>query len=328
MAIRIDQDQKLITLHTKNTTYQMAVGAYGQLLHLYYGPRLGGDMRYLLTYYDRGFSGNPYEAECDKTYSMDALPQEYPGFGNGDFRSPAFVQKNADGSYCADLRYVSCEVCKGKYQIPGLSAAYDETGAESETLKVYLEDAPGGVRVTLLYGVFAELDIITRAVQITNCGTEAVHVEKAASAALDFMTGEFDVIHFHGRHGMERIFERTPVEHANQVFGSRRGSSGHQQNPFVMLAGKQTGEDAGECYGCMLLYSGNFKAEAEKDQYEQTRLVMGLSDEMFSWKLEPGETFDTPEAVLSYSANGFSALSWNLHRLIRSHICRSGIPRY
>lgn len=323
MAIIIEQEQKLITLHTKNTTYQMGVGNYGQLLHLYYGKRLTGDMRYLLTYYDRGFSGNPYEAECDKTYSMDALPQEYPCFGNGDFRSPAFVQKNADGSYCADLRYVSCEVCKGKYQIPGLSAAYDETGAESETLKVYLEDAPGGVRVTLLYGVFAELDIITRAVQITNCGTEAVHVEKAASAALDFMTGEFDVIHFHGRHGMERILERTPVEHGNQVFGSRRGSSSHQQNPFVMLAGKQTGEDAGECYGCMLLYSGNFKAEAEKDQYEQTRLVMGLSDEMFSWKLEPGETFDTPETAFSYSANGFSTLSWNLHRLIRSHICRS-----
>lgn len=234
----------------------MGVGNYGQLLHLYYGKRLTGDMRYLLTYYDRGFSGNPYEAECDKTYSMDALPQEYPCFGTGDFRSPA---------------------------------TYDETGAESETLKVYLEDAPGGVRVTLLYGVFAELDIITRAVQITNCGTEAVHVEKAASAALDFMTGEFDVIHFHGRHGMERIFERTPVEHANQVFGSRRGASGHQQNPFVMLSGKQTGEDAGECYGCMLLYSGNFKTET----------------------------------VLSYSANGFSALSWNLHRLIRSHICRS-----
>lgn len=256
MAIIIDQEQKLITLHTKNTTYQMGVGNYGQLLHLYYGKRLTGDMRYLLTYYDRGFSGNPYEADCDKTYSMDALPQEYPCFGNGDFRSPA---------------------------------TYDETGAESETLKVYLEDAPGGVRVTLLYGVFAEIDIITRAVQITNYGTEAVHVEKAASAALDFMTGEFDVIHFHGRHGMERIFERTPVEHANQVFGSRRGASGHQQNPFVMLSGKQTVEDAGECYGCMLLYSGNFKAEA----------------------------------VLSYSANGFSALSWNLHRLIRSHICRS-----
>lgn len=244
-------------------------------------------------------------------------------FWKRGFPQSGVCAKNADGSYCADLRYVSCEVCKGKYQIPGLSAAYDETGAGSETLKVYLEDAPGGVRVTLLYGVFAELDIITRAVQITNCGTEAVHVEKAASAALDFMTGEFDVIHFHGRHGMERILERTPVEHGNQVFGSRRGSSSHQQNPFVMLAGKQTGEDAGECYGCMLLYSGNFKAEAEKDQYEQTRLVMGLSDEMFSWKLEPGETFDTPETAFSYSANGFSTLSWNLHRLIRSHICRS-----
>lgn len=323
MAIIIDQEQKLITLHTKNTTYQMGVGNYGQLPHLYYGKRLTGDMRYLLTYYDRGFSGNPYEAECDKTYSMDALPQEYPCFGNGDFRSPAFILKNADGSYCADLRFVSCEICEGKYRIPGLPAAYDETGTESETLKVYLEDKPSGVQVTLLYGIFAELDIITRAVQITNRGQEAVHIEKAASAVLDFMTGEFDVIHFHGRHGMERILERTPVEHGNQVFGSRRGSSSHQQNPFVMLAGKQTGEDAGECYGCMLLYSGNFKAEAEKDQYEQTRLVMGLSDEMFSWKLEPGETFDTPETAFSYSANGFSTLSWNLHRLIRSHICRS-----
>ena len=323
MAIIIDQEQKLITLHTKNTTYQMGVGNYGQLLHLYYGKRLTGDMRYLLTYYDRGFSGNPYEADCDKTYSMDALPQEYPCFGNGDFRSPAFILKNADGSYCADLRFVSCEICEGKYRIPGLPAAYDETGTESETLKVYLEDKPSGVQVTLLYGIFAELDIITRAVQITNRGQEAVHIEKAASAVLDFMTGEFDVIHFHGRHGMERILERTPVEHGNQVFGSRRGSSSHQQNPFVMLAGKQTGEDAGECYGCMLLYSGNFKAEAEKDQYEQTRLVMGLSDEMFSWKLEPGETFDTPETAFSYSANGFSTLSWNLHRLIRSHICRS-----
>ena len=323
MAIIIDQEQKLITLHTKNTTYQMGVGNYGQLLHLYYGKRLTGDMRYLLIYYDRGFSGNPYEAECDKTYSMDALPQEYPGFGNGDFRSPAFILKNADGSYCADLRFVSCEICEGKYRIPGLPAAYDETGTESETLKVYLEDKPSGVQVTLLYGIFAELDIITRAVQITNRGQEAVHIEKAASAVLDFMTGEFDVIHFHGRHGMERILERTPVEHGNQVFGSRRGSSSHQQNPFVMLAGKQTGEDAGECYGCMLLYSCNFKAEAEKDQYEQTRLVMGLSDEMFSWKLEPGETFDTPETAFSYSANGFSTLSWNLHRLIRSHICRS-----
>ena len=172
MAIIIDQEQKLITLHTKNTTYQMGVGNYGQLLHLYYGKRLTGDMRYLLTYYDRGFSGNPYEAECDKTYSMDALPQEYPCFGNGDFRSPAFILKNADGSYCADLRFVSCEICEGKYRIPGLPAAYDETGTESETLKVYLEDKPSGVQVTLLYGIFAELDIITRAVQITNRGQE------------------------------------------------------------------------------------------------------------------------------------------------------------
>ena len=128
----------------------MAVGAYGQLLHLYYGPRLGGDMRYLLTYYDRGFSGNPYEADCDKTYSMDALPQEYPCFGNGDFRSPAFILKIAMEVTVPICGLYPAKFCEGKYRIPGLPAAYDETGTESETLKVYLEDKPSGVQVTLL----------------------------------------------------------------------------------------------------------------------------------------------------------------------------------
>ena len=51
---------------------------YGFLIHLYYGEKTEGDMDYLLTYRDRGFSGNPYDAGMDRTYSLDALPQEYP----------------------------------------------------------------------------------------------------------------------------------------------------------------------------------------------------------------------------------------------------------
>ena len=76
MSIVYDEVQKTITLHTRNTTYQMQIDKYGFLLHLYYGKTAEGCMDYLLTYYDRGFSGNPYDAGNDKTYSMDSLPQE------------------------------------------------------------------------------------------------------------------------------------------------------------------------------------------------------------------------------------------------------------
>lgn len=330
MSVIIDAAQKLITIHTRNTTYQMAAGTHGQLLHVYYGKKCEGDLRYLLTYYDRGFSGNPYDADEDRTYSMDALPQEYPCFGTGDYRSPAFTVQNADKTYCADLRYESCEVIKGKYGLPGLPAVYVEDEEKAETLTVRLKDAVSGAAVTLYYGILEELDVITRAACISNEGTAPFALLKAASCALDFRNNGYDVLHFHGRHGMERILERSPVIHGNQVFGSRRGTSSHQQNPFIIMADRAATEETGECYGYSLLYSGNFKAELESDQYNQTRVLLGMSDELFSWELKPGEQFFTPEAAMSYSAEGLTALSGNFHRLIRRHICRGAyrdVPR-
>ena len=105
MGVIWNEEKKTFTLHTKNTTYQMQADQYGYLLHLYYGKRTGGCMDYLLTYTDRGFSGNPYEAGNDRTYSLDSLPQEFPSQGTGDYRSTVFAVKNADGSCACDLRY-------------------------------------------------------------------------------------------------------------------------------------------------------------------------------------------------------------------------------
>lgn len=321
MAIVIDKEHGIFTLHTGNTTYQMMVGTYGHLLHLYYGRQCEGNLDYLLTYHDRGFSGNPYDAGKERTYSMDALPQEFSSYGNGDFRSPAFILENADGTFCADLRYVDCEISEGKYQLPGLPAVYDEK-KEAQTLIMHLKDVASGVGVKLYYGIVEELDVITRAACICNEGQTTVQVRKAASMALDFLEGDYELLHFHGRHGMERICEKSVICHDNQVFGSRRGASSHQQNPFFVVAAAGTTEDAGDCYGFHLMYSGNFKAEAEKDQYEQTRILLGMSDELFSWELQPGECFYTPEAVLSHSAVGLGQLSANFHTLIRKHVCR------
>lgn len=329
MPIIFDPQHNLFQLDTAHSSYQFIVGQYGHLLHTHYGRSVRGSLDYLLRCYDRGFSGVPYDAGEDRTYSMDVLPQEYPSYGTGDFRSHALRVRNADGSYGADLRYENYEIQEGKYRLPGLPASYGENSVQS-TLQIHLRDAVSGLRVTLLYSVFEELDIITRAVCIENRGGQVLQIEKAASCALDFLTGEYEIIHFHGRHGMERQPQRSSLGYGVQVYGSRRGTSSHQQNPFVILADREAGEYAGECWGCMLLYSGNFKAEAERDQYNQSRLLMGISDEMFSWPLKPGERFFTPEAALCFSAEGFHGLSRSYHKFVRQHVCRGGyrdVPR-
>lgn len=322
MAIMFDPNQKIFTLHTKNTTYQMQVDALGYLLHLYYGQRTSGSMNYLLTYADRGFSGNPYAAGMDRTYSLDALPQEYPTLGTGDFRNIALNIKNAEGIEGVNLLYKCYEVRSGKYALQGLPAVYAGE-EEAQTLEIVLADELAQVEVHLLYGVLEEADVITRSVQIKNLGTDSLTIEKAAAACLDFVSGTFDVLRFYGKHAMERNLERTTLGHGTIAFGSRRGTSSHQYNPGVILAEHDATENTGECYGMLFVYSGNFSCEAEKDQFEQTRLLMGLNEELFSYPLHAGEVFTVPEVILSYSADGLSKLSQQYHNCIRNHVCRS-----
>ena len=322
MGIVYSKADRTFTIQTKNTTYQMQVDPYGFLLHLYYGKKTDGScMDYLLTYYDRGFSGNPFDAGDDRTYSMDALPQEYPSYGTGDYRSTALIVENADGSTACDLRYRSHHIFNGKYKIPGLPAVYaDET--ESQTLEIVMEDAVTGVEVTLQYGVLPDYDVITRSEKIVYRGEGKICIRKAQSACLDFVQGKYDLLTFYGRHAMERRLQREPVTHGSHVIGSVRGTSSHQYNPMMILADEHTTDQYGNCYAMSFVYSGNFKGETLKDQFGQTRALMGLQDEMFSYPLAEGETFYTPEVLLTFSGSGMNLLSQNLHRCIRQHICR------
>ena len=322
MGIVYSKSDRTFTIQTKNTTYQMQVDPYGFLLHLYYGKKTDGScMDYLLTYYDRGFSGNPFDAGDDRTYSMDALPQEYPSYGTGDYRSTALIIENADGSTACDLRYRSHRIFNGKYKIPGLPAVYaDET--ESQTLEIVMEDAVTGVEVTLQYGVLPDYDVITRSEKIVYRGEGKICIRKAQSACLDFVQGKYDLLTFYGRHAMERTMQREPVTHGSHVIGSVRGTSSHQYNPMMILADENTTDQYGNCYAMSFVYSGNFKGETLKDQFGQTRALIGLQDEMFSYPLAEGETFYTPEVLLTFSGSGMNLLSQNLHRCIRQHICR------
>ena len=321
MGIIYCEKDRIFTLQTKNTTYQMQVDRYGFLLHLYYGKKTDTCMDYLLTYYDRGFSGNPYDAGEDRTYSMDTLPQEFPCYGNGDFRSTAFAVENADGSMSCDLRYKSHKIFEGKYNLEGLPAVY-ASEEEAQTLEILMEDPVTGVKVVLLYGVLPAQDIITRSVSVKNESSGKIYLNKIESASLDFLYGDYELLTFYGRHAMERNVQRVPVVHGTQKIGSVRGTSSHQYNPMMILAEKETTEDKGNCYAMSFVYSGCFQGEVLKDQLNQTRMMLGLQEEAFRYPLETGEMFQAPEVILSYSSEGMNHLSQNLHHCIRQHICR------
>ena len=330
MPLSYDAPARLFTISTDNSTYQMKVDEYGYLLHLYYGARAEGDLSYLLTYCDRsGMCGCPHDV-ADRTYSLDFLPQEYPFQGSGDMRSPMLLVRDAEGTFGCDLRYKCHEIRPGKYDLPGLPAVYAGEKDDAETLSVTLADERLGLEVELLYGVLPKLDVITRAAIVRNNGSARVTVEKLQSSCLDFVTGDFDIITFDGRHAMERRPTRRHLQNGSLSVGSRRGMSSNQYNPVMIACDHAATETSGRCWSMSFVYSGGFLAEAERDQYDQSRIQMGLDDDLFSYPLEPGEKIVAPEVIMTYSGAGLERISHNLHRCIRRNVCRGpwrDVPR-
>ena len=319
MAIKIEN--RLFQIETEHTSYQMKVDKYGVLTHLWYGAKTECSMDYLLDYPDVGFSGNIYEAENQRTYSLNTLPQEYSTSGVGDFRIPAITVTHDDGSRALDLRYSGHKISRGKYNIDGLPAVY-ATEEEAETLEIVMEDTATNIEVILMYGVLPKKDIITRSTVIINNGTTPITINKAHSLCLDLPEGDWQSIHFHGRHAMERQMERCELIHGIEEFSSSRGTSSHQQNPTILLCEKECTETSGFCVGAALMYSGGFQTQIEKDQLKQVRVVMGINPETFSWKLNASERFNTPEVILSCSMEGTAKLSQQFHKIIRHNVCR------
>ncbi len=322
MAIILDEKKLLFTLLTNHSMYQMKADRYGALLHTYYGPKgIPFDYSYLITYADHGFSGNPYDAE-NRLYSLDVLPQEYPVYGSGDYRSTALKVRYDDGTNACELRYLRHEIQEGKYSLCGLPAVYASNDTKADTLIITLEDTRKRFYVHLYYGVMEDLDLITRAVRIENHSDNTIYLEQVLSTCVDFQHGDYDLHTFYGRHVKERTHQRVPVSHGVQSVGSTRGASSHQYNPFFLLSRPEATEDTGDCYGFSFLYSGDFLALSDKDQYNQTRILMGIHPGNFCYRLDPSESFLAPETAMAYSANGLGALSRIYHKAYRNNLCR------
>lgn len=339
MSIVFDKNSKVFHLNTKETEYQIKIGDYGMVLHTYYGERVGNtDMSYLIKEMDRGFSGNAYECRDRRGLSPDTLPFEYSTKGAGDFRVSALESILSNGSRTCDLRYKSYEIFEGIYTIDNMpyvraslegSENYEplkKTGKDAvndheATLILTLDDQVSGLVVELIYKVFEDKDIIVRSAHITNESSKELTLTKASSMSIDILNKEMDYIHFHGRHAMERQMERKRLSHDIQAIRSKRGASSHHNNPFVILCDKDATEDNGECYGFMLMYSGNHLEEIEVDQAGSVRVTAGIGSDYFDWKLDAGESFQTPEAIMAYTQNGLNELSHLYHRIIRENVC-------
>lgn len=322
MGIFFDEEKRVFHLQAGNTSYIMQVLKQGYLAHLYWGRKIKkANAEELLVLRGRGsFSPNPDPG--NGVLSLDTLPQEYPSYGNTDFRTPAYSIQLENGSTVTDLRYDSYRIIKGKPVIDGLPATYVEIDDEAETLEIVMVDALIGLKAVLSYTIYENIDVITRNVRFINEGNTRLKLLRALSMSVDFSNDKYDFMHLYGSWGRERHIERRPLLNGNQSVESRRGASSHVHNPFIALLSKDADEEQGEVYGFNLVYSGNFLAQAEVDQYNTTRVSLGINPFDFSWLLEQGETFQTPEAVMVYSSEGIGKMSRTYHKLYRTRLCR------
>jgi alpha-galactosidase len=309
------------------STYAFGVHPTGLLCHLHWGGPLTPDPALAGRFEGGMIAFGPELIRVppfgDRT-PLDLLRSEYPTANTGDFREPAIDVLHADGTRGLRLLYAGHRVIAGKPALPGLPATYAEAVSEAETLEVDLRDArePGGVEVTLRYTVFAGRDVVARSACVTNRGTRPVTLLRAASASVDFAHRRHDLLTLPGSWARERWVERAALRSGLHEIASRRGASSHQMHPFFVLLEPVADEARGEAFGFSFVYSGNHRGGVEVTQMQQARAFLGIHPEGFAWRLEPGESFHAPEAVLAYSATGLGGLSAQYHRLYRERLVR------
>ncbi|AJH01946.1 alpha-galactosidase [Clostridium beijerinckii] len=321
MAVVYDNVTKTFHLKTQETSYIAKVLESNHLTHLYWGKKINtNNLDYLI---EKNLWGS-FLTDTDNigTIQLEAVRQEYPGYGSTDLRSPAIEIQFEDGTSATDFRYNGHKIYKGKPPLKGLPSTYVENDDEMETLEIYLLDELKNVRIILTYNVFEEFNAITKAVKIINESEENINILRVLSSNVDFKEDDFDFIHLSGAWARERHIIRTPLRFGMQSIESRRGASSHAQNPFIALARKGASENYGDVYGFSLVYSGNFLADVEVDMYSKARAQIGINPFDFNWLLEKNEEFQTPESVLVYSPNGLTGMSHTYNNLYRKRLCR------
>jgi len=318
MGIEYSNKQNIFHLKIGNQSYVMQIIKGQYLSHLYWGRKISSysESRSII-WEERQFE--PHADLSDRKFSLDILPQEYPQYGNGDFRNCAYGICNEKGSRISNLIYTGYEIIKGKQKLIGLPSTFG-SDIEAETLVIKMEDSIAGLEVKLNYSIFEGENVIVRSAKFSNTSNQNLILEKVLSMSVDIREDDFDVMTLYSAHNNERNIDRRALNSGSIQIESLRGTSSPQQAPFIALLRKDTNENYGEVFAADFVYSGNFVASAQVDSYRNTRFQMGLNPWSFQWLLKPGECFQTPEIVMVYSCNGLEGMSHTFHHFYQNHL--------
>ncbi|AKP67123.1 alpha-galactosidase [Companilactobacillus ginsenosidimutans] len=320
MSVNVNQSRDVFHLQTDNTSYIFKVMLNGELGQIYYGSRIHVKSQYDNITTRELHDATPAFSEDYPDFQPELLKQEYASLGKGDFRYPAFQLTQSNGSRISEFVYDGFENSKGKSRLNGLPSSFDDTDDDAETLTIHLKDKITGVLLDLNYTIFPHQDVIVRSSSFKNTSDKDIEIDTAYSSQLDLPDSNYDLIQFSGNWARERHLYRNHLRPGIQSVSSLRTASSHQQNPFMMLARPETNEDSGEVFGFNLIYSGNFKDSIEVDQYDTSRVLVGINPDEFAWNLSAGESFQTPESVISYTDQGSNQLSQQMADFYHEHL--------
>lgn len=322
MGVIVHEDTGLFHLQNAWISYSIKCMPNQQMGQLYFGKPLRDreDFPHLLELGHRDMAPCPFAG--DTTFSLEHVKQEYPAFGTGDMRYPAYEIIQESGSRISSFFYKGYHVRRGKPPLPGLPAVYVEAEEEASTLEIELEDPVLHGSLVLSYTLMEQFPVIIRSVRFQNNGTHSWQLTRAMSLSLDLPDGDYDMVDLAGASLRERYTDIHPIHQGVQSIHSMRGHSSHQFNPFFALKRRNAGEHTGEVLGISLVYSGNFLAQAELDTMGVLRVMTGIHPQGFCWTVNPGESFVTPEAVMVYSNQGLNGMSQVFHQLYRTRLAR------
>ena len=321
MNITYQERNRIFKLDTEHTSYCIGIVDEENFVgHVYYGRKLTEDnLSYLMRTTEPPFV--PSENNRDRTSFLDTFPMEYTGNDLGDYREGTLAVRTVSGHTGVSLSYISHRIYDGKKKPEGLPATFGQD-SECKTLEMTCEDKFLHLQVILSYSIFADSDAIARSVKIVNNAAEPIYLTKVLTACIDMDNDDYEMITLHGSWARERAIQTRPVMRGKQSVSSVRGESSHQEHPFMAWKKNTTTEEAGDIYAMNFVYSGNFLAQIEENQFGSMRAMMGIHPHDFCWKLEVGESFQAPEVVCVYSAEGIGGMTRCFHDLYRNHLIR------
>jgi alpha-galactosidase len=319
LPIFLEKDGKTLHLQNKQISYVLSIEKDKYVCHRYWGRRLesfNGSTQ--LQMIDRGFATNPFPEE--RVFSLNALPLETSTQQSGDHRIANYTIRSHTNQTRTDFIFKKFDILSGKQPLKGLPTLEGEDTTVT-TLIITLYDDIQQLEMKLYYHLYEQLPVITRHVAFLNHGQQDVFLDNAGSLQVDIAAATFDLLTLYGSHTNEANISRRKLQNGIQKIESTRGVSSPQHQPFLALLNPNTDEFSGEVRAFHLIYSGNFQAQVEVEQYGSARVQLGINTEGFSWKLSPGGSFDTPEAVMVYSNHGLNEMSHTFHTLYQQYLC-------